>query len=490
MAQVVTAAAMTAVRVRYAPSPTGYLHLGGVRTALYNWLWARRHGGVFVLRVEDTDAERSTEASVAVILESMRWLGLDWDEGPDANGPRGPHGPYRQTERLALYREFADKLIAAGAAYHCTCSADDLARARAEHKARTGNEHGFRYPGTCRERGHAATPTSVVRLRVPTTGTLAWDDLVKGRLEFACAEMQDAVLLRQNGLPLYNLGAAVDDITMAISLVARGDDHVVNTPQQILIYQALGVPLPTFAHLPMILSPTGEKLSKRHAAVNVLEYRDQGFLPDAMLNYLARLGWSHGDQEIFTREELIRDFDWAHVGQTGAKYDLKKLQHVQAEHLRRRPAAEIAELARPFLATRGVVVEAGDPRLTPAVTLALPRATTLADVAEAADFFFRDPPVMDAAAVNKFLVAERVETLVGLAAVVRDVAPFERAALEARVNAWLAERGLALKDVAQPARVALTGRTASPGLFEVMEVLGRERTLARLATGAERARGT
>jgi glutamyl-tRNA synthetase len=480
---------MTAVRVRYAPSPTGYLHLGGVRTALYNWLWARRHGGVFVLRIEDTDVERSTEESVAVILDSMRWLGLDWDEGPDANGPRGAHGPYRQTERLALYREFADKLVEAGAAYHCLCTADDLARARAEHKARTGNEHGFRYPGTCRERGHAPGAPSVVRQRVPISGTVAWDDLVKGRLEFACAEMQDAVLLRQNGMPLYNLGAAVDDITMGITLVARGDDHVVNTPQQILIYQALGVPLPAFAHLPMILSPNGEKLSKRHAAVNVLEYRDQGYLPDAMLNYLARLGWSHGDQEIFTRAELVRDFDWGHVGRTGAKYDLKKLQSVQAEHLRRRPAGEVAEAARPFLAARGLAVGATDARLGPAVALAMPRATTLGDVADAVDFYFREPPAMDAAAAQKFLTPERADVLDAFAAVVRACAPFDRATLEARVNAWLAERGLALKEVAQPARVALTGRTASPGLYEVMEVLGKDRTLARLAAGVTRARG-
>ncbi|MFI5306701.1 MAG: glutamate--tRNA ligase, partial [Polyangiales bacterium] len=284
------------VRVRFAPSPTGMLHLGSARTALYNWLWARQRGGSFVLRIEDTDQERSTESAVQVIFDSMRWLGLDWDEGPLVGGP---HAPYFQMQRLPVYREFAEKLIAKGAAYRCYCTAEDLKRAREAHKAKTGSEHGFRYPGTCRDRTDEPDLPYVVRIKMPAQGTIGWDDLIKGRLEFPCESQQDAVLVRNNGVPLYNLGVAVDDITMGITLVARGDDHVVNTPQQILIYQALGEPLPQLAHMPMILGKGGEKLSKRDAAVAVLDYRDQGYLPDALINYLARLGWSHGDQEIF-----------------------------------------------------------------------------------------------------------------------------------------------------------------------------------------------
>jgi glutamyl-tRNA synthetase len=476
---------MSDVRVRFAPSPTGFLHLGGARTAFYNWLWARKTGGKFILRVEDTDRERSTEAAVAAIFDSMRWLGLDWDEGPEVGGP---HGPYFQMERLALYKEFADKLIAKGAAYRCYCTAEDLARARAEHKARTGNEQGFRYPGTCRERTDQPDKPFVVRLRAPASGSVGWDDLIKGRLEFPSDSQQDAVLMRNNGVPLYNLGAVVDDITMGITLVARADDHVVNTPQQILMYEALGEPLPRFAHMPLILGKGGEKLSKRDAAVAVLDWRDAGYLPDGLLNYLVRLGWSHGDQEIFARQELIEKFDWEHVGRTGAKWDQKKLESVQAAHLRMLAPERAAELAAPFVRARGLAVADGDGRLAAAVALVLPRSTTLAQVAEAVDYFYRDVPEMDAAAAAKFLTAASAPVLEGLRAQVEPVQPFERSALEARVKAWTEAQSLPLQDVAQPARVALTGRKASPGLFEVMEVLGRERTLQRLAAGAERGR--
>ena len=468
---------MTEVRVRFAPSPTGYLHIGGARTALYNWLWARQQGGKFILRIEDTDRERSTEESVRAIFDSMRWLGLDWDEGPDAGGK---NGPYFQTQRLAIYQSYVQRLIAARAAYRCYCTKADLDKARAEHKARTGAEQGFRYPGTCRDRTDTPDLPFVIRFRAPETGATAWDDLIKGRIEIQHATLQDSVLMRSDGIPLYNLGAAVDDISMGITLVARGDDHVINTPQQILLYAALGETAPRFAHLPMILAPSGEKLSKRHAAVSVMDYHAHGYLPDGVLNYLARLGWSHGDQEIFSRQELIEKFDWEHVGETGARFDIKKFQYVQANQLRRLSAATLAALVAPFLAKRGLTVSATDPQLLAAAPLIAPRATLLADAAEALEYFFREPPEFDPKAKAKFLTADKLPLVAKLAELASATEPFAAAPLEAAVKAWCEQAGVELKDLAQPARVALTGRSASPGLFEVMEVLGRERCLARL----------
>jgi glutamyl-tRNA synthetase len=477
--------AASKVRVRFAPSPTGYLHIGGVRTALYNWLWARQNNGAFILRIEDTDRERSTEAAVEAIFESMRWLGLDWDEGPQA---KEPHGPYFQTQRLAIYQEQVAKLISSGHAYRCYCTAEDLQKARAEHKARTGAEHGFRYPGTCRKRTDQPDQPFVVRFKAPETGVIGWDDLIKGRIEVAAETQQDAVLIRGNGIPLYNLGAVVDDITMDITLVARADDHVVNTPIQILLYQALGASVPQLAHMPLILAPTGEKLSKRHASVAAIDYRELGYLPDGLLNYLVRLGWSHGDQEIFKRSELIEKFNWEHVGKTGAKWDQKKLSSVQSEHLRAHEPSEIAKLALRFVQARGLTVD-DEARLTAACALVMPRASTLVEVADGVDYFFREQPVMDDKAVAKLLVPAAAPVLDTLVSEIKQAHAFDRHALEARVKAWSEQSGIALKDIAQPARVALTGRSATPGLFEVMEVLGKERTLARLEQGATRARG-
>ncbi|MCC7538128.1 MAG: glutamate--tRNA ligase, partial [Deltaproteobacteria bacterium] len=294
-------------RVRFAPSPTGFLHIGGARTALYNWLWARHTGGAFVLRIEDTDRERSTVESVQVILDSMRWLGLDWDEGPrsgdDVGG--GPHAPYFQTARLARYQAVADDLISRGAAYRCFCTREELDAQRQQVEKAGGK---FVYPRTCRRRASEPDRPYVVRLAAPDTGATGWDDLVKGPIEVPNDAQQDVVLLRSDGVPLYNFGAVADDIAMGITLVARGDDHVVNTPVQILMFRALDADVPKFAHLPMIHGQDGKKLSKRHAAVSVLEYRDAGFLPIGLANYLVRLGWSHGDDEIFTLDEMVAKF--------------------------------------------------------------------------------------------------------------------------------------------------------------------------------------
>lgn len=477
---------MSDVRVRFAPSPTGYLHIGGARTALFNWLWARQHGGKFILRIEDTDRERSTQESVQAIFDSMNWLGLDWDEGP---GKEGPNGPYFQTQRLDLYKEHAEKLIRTGHAYRCYCTKEILAKAREDHAA-TGSRQAFRYPGTCRARTDQPDQPYVVRFRAPTTGSTGWVDLVKERIDVPNDAQQDFVIMRTDGVPLYNFGAVVDDITMGINLIARGDDHVVNTPPQILLYNALGAPLPKFAHLTMILAPNGEKLSKRHAAVSALDYRDQGYLPDGVLNYLARLGWSHGDQEIFTRQELIEKFNWEHCGKTAGKYDAKKFMYVQASHLRMLDDVTLGAGTVPFLAKRGVTVDAKDPRLAAAVQTAKSRAQTFVEMAEMIDFYFMDELAIDPKAKEKFLTPDHAPKLAALREKVAAVEPFTREALEAAVTTWLTEAGLQMKDVAQPARVALTGRTQSPGLFEVLEVLGKQTSLARLthahslATGA------
>lgn len=477
------APSMTAERVRFAPSPTGYLHIGGVRTALYNWLWAKKTGGQFILRIEDTDQERSTEESVQVIFDAMKWLELDWDEGP---GVGGPNGPYFQTQRLDIYREHADRMIERGTAYRCYATKEELDAER-ERQAKGGNPY-FKYPGWWRDKGPKdwlADKPYVVRLKAPRSGSTGWVDLVKGRIDVPNEQQQDVVLMRANGIPLYNFGAAVDDITMGITLVARGDDHVVNTPIQLLVYEALGMQAPKLAHLPMINGPDGKKLSKRNAAVSAAEYREMGYLPDSVLNYLARLGWSHGDQEIFSRSELIEKFDWAHCGRTPAQYDLKKFQFVQSSHLRALSDERLAELARPFFA-KDVTIPS-DARLAAAVGTVKTRATTLVEVGQMVDFYYRDALEFDAKAVAKFLVPDAAPRLADFRALLAKQDAFDRASLETQTNAWLLERGLQIKDVAQAARVSLTGKSQSPGLFEVLEVLGKERVLSRLEHGAETA---
>ena len=473
---------MSEVRVRFAPSPTGYLHIGGVRTALYSWLWARQHGGKFILRIEDTDRERSTDESIQIVFESMRWLGLDWDEGPEVGGP---HGPYVQSERLDIYASFAEKLIETGHAYRCYATKEEIAAAREAHQ-RTGTKEGFRFESPWRDRTDPPQDPQaryVIRFRAPHIGSTRWKDAVKGEIEIQHSTLQDFILLRPDGMPLYNFGCVIDDLTMGVTLVARGDDHVINTAPQILLYQALAAPVPEFAHMPMVLAPNGEKLSKRHAAVGVLEYRDMGYLPDGVINYLARLGWSHGDQEIFTRAELVEKFSWDRVGSTAGRYDAKKFLHVQEEHLRMLPDAELARKSVPFLERIGIEVEADDPTLLRAIPFVKPRASTLIDVAEAVDYFLRDI-VFEEKGRQKFLVPDNADNLLRLADVVERVDPFDTRTLEETVKSWMEENELPMKSVAQPARVAMTGRTRSPGLFEVMQVLGKQKTVQRLREGA------
>ena len=466
-------------RVRFAPSPTGYLHIGGVRTALFNWLWARKTGGAFVLRIEDTDQERSTEDSVRVILDSLSWLGLGWDEGP---GKGGPHGPYTQMERLAIYKEWSERLIAQSKAYRCYCTREELDAQRTALKARDPKAT-FRYPGTCRKRTDAPDLPFVVRFKSLEAGSITYHDKVFGVVTTPNAAQQDFVLLRSDGVPLYNFGAVVDDIQMGITLVARGRDHMVNTPPQIMLYEAFDAKVPEFAHLPMMLAPNGEKLSKRHGAVSVGEYRAQGYSPHALLNYLARFGWSHGDQEIFSLRELVEAFDWEHCNKSDGKFDAKKLLAINHEHLktpRLTGTEEYITQLELILADRKVPVDRE--RLRMLVPMTLERATTFVDAAVRLDFVLRDPPVMDPAAVAKFLGPQAAPLLSDFADLISTIEPFTKVAIEARVHAWLEERKLQIKDVAQPARVALTGSTASPGLYEVIEALGRDVAVRRLRT--------
>jgi len=473
-------------RLRFAPSPSGYLHIGGARTALFNWLWAKSQGGVFVIRVEDTDQDRSSIESVRAILDAFRWLEMDWDEGPEVGGP---YGPYFQSERKAIYREHVERLIREGKAYRCYCTKEILDKAREELKARDPKAQ-FVYPGTCRNRTDEPDLPHVVRFKTPREGSTDFVDRVFGAISTPNASQQDFVLVRTDGYPLYNLAATIDDHLMDITLVARARDHIGNTPQQVLLYRALGWEAPEFAHLPMMLSPKGEKLSKRHTAVSVQDYRDRGYPPAAVLNYIVRFGWSYGDQEIFSREELVKAFDWERVNRGDGKFDEKKFADTAFEHLKREeltPLAEYAHSVRPFLAERGLP-EPADETLLRAIPTIRERARTLKEAATALDFYFRDPPELDEKARDKLLGPDEAARLAELATVLGAESDWRAEPLETAARNFCETRGIAMKDIAQAARVAVTGRSASPPLFEVMAVLGKERSLARLARAPELAR--
>ncbi len=460
------------VRTRFAPSPTGTLHVGGARTALFSWAYARRHRGKFVLRIEDTDLERSTRESEAAILESLRWLGLDWDEGP-----------FFQMQRLARYKEAAERLIAAGHAYYCYASKEELDAMREAQRARGEKP---RYDGRWRpERAKAAglaAPADrapVVRFRTPEEGEVGWDDLVKGPIVFPNAELDDLVILRADGVPTYNFGVVVDDLDMAITHVIRGDDHVNNTPRQIHIFRALGAPLPRFGHVPMILGADGERLSKRHGAVSVTQYRDDGFLPEALVNYLARLGWAHGDDEVFSIEQFVGWFDLAHVSRSPAQFNPEKLAWLNQQYLKRAPDARLAKLVEPALRALGAPLERG-PALEPVVALLKDRATTLNHLAESATLFYGEHQA--SAALVEEHVSEAVRpALRMLEARLTETPRWDKASIGAAVKATLAASGLKMPQIAMPLRVLVTGRTQTPSIDAVLELLGRETVLARLA---------
>ncbi|ABS25472.1 glutamate--tRNA ligase [Anaeromyxobacter sp. Fw109-5] len=459
-------------RVRFAPSPTGYLHIGGARTALFNWLWARRNGGTFVLRIEDTDRERSTQAAVDAIFDGLRWLGLDWDEGPDVGGP---HGPYFQTQRLEIYKTHAEKLIREGKAYACYCTKDVL---DAQRKQAEAEKRQFRYPGTCRELPYDPSRPHVIRFRVPQTGSKTFVDLVKGPIETPYEVLQDEVILRGDGVPLYNFGAVVDDVTMAINLVARGDDHVNNTARQILMYEALGYPAPRFAHLPMILGADKTRLSKRHGATSVTAYRDMGYLPEAVVNYLVRLGWSHGDQELFTRDELVRFFDFKDVGATAGVFNQDKMAWVNHEWLKKLSDEELARRALPYFQAAGLPA-ADDAKLRHVCAVARERARTFGEYVQQFRYFYA-PVQLDPKAKDKFLTQDTRPILEAIRAGIAALEALETAALEKLFHDEAAKRGLGLGKVAQPVRVALTGGTASPGMYDVLQILGKDEALRRL----------
>jgi glutamyl-tRNA synthetase len=452
---------------RFAPSPTGMLHIGGVRTALFSWLYARRHGGKFILRVEDTDRERSTDEAVRVILEGMRWLGLSEDEGP-----------FYQTQRYDRYRAVIAQMLEQGLAYRCYCSKEELDAMREVQLARKEKP---RYDG--RWRDSTATPpagvTPVIRFRNPTAGEVVVDDLVHGRTVFQNIELDDLIIQRSDGNPTYNFCVVVDDWDMGVTHVIRGDDHLNNTPRQINMLKALGATPPAYAHVPMILGADGAKLSKRHGAVSVLEYQKEGYLPDALLNYLVRLGWSHGDQEVFTREEMIAAFDIAHVGKAASAFNPEKLMWLNQQHIMKAPRATLVAALREQLAMLGVT--AADDALCGGVVEALrERAKTMKEMASASLFFFRDP-VMDEKAVAKHLTPEAKAVLGELRDAFAGAGEWSAAALHGLLQSFAEARGLGLGKVAQPLRVALTGGTVSPPIDGTLAVLGREKVLARIA---------
>jgi len=453
------------VVTRFPPSPTGYLHIGGARTALFNWLFARRRGGVFILRIEDTDRERSSNEATEAIIESMKWLGLDWDQGP-----------FFQSRRYPLYNEMIERLIVSGRAYYCDCSPEDLERRRKEAMARGLKP---KYDGRCRERGLGPGPGTVVRLKSPLSGVTHFEDLIKGPIRVSNDELDDLVLRRSDGSPTYHMAVVADDVSLGITHVIRGDDHVNNTPRQIQIYEALGEKIPHYGHVPMILGPDKTRLSKRHGAMSVLAYRDMGYLPDALINALARLGWSYGDQEKFSREEMVEKFSLESVGRSAGVFNFEKLLDLNAWYMRESDVEALSEAVIPFLEKLGV--ERPDKSfLVKAVGTLKMRSKTLVDLAKDALFYFQDEISYESSARDKFLVSQVAVPMRELQKALSRIEGFDQLALEKAFEGFLAASGLTLKAIAQPLRVSLTGRTASPGLFEVMEVLGKERVLKRI----------
>ena len=467
---------MTDVRVRFAPSPTGYLHIGGVRTALFNWLFARHHGGKFILRIEDTDRDRSTDEAIEAILEGMQWVGLDWDEGP-----------FRQTDRLDLYREKAKELFDQGKAYWCVCTPEELETRRKEAQAKGES---IQYDGRCREKGISSpTQSAALRFKSPQEGQTVVDDLIKGKIVFDNSVLDDLIILRSNNYPTYNFSVVIDDALMGITHVIRGDDHVNNTPRQVPMFEALGYQVPQFAHLPMILGADKARLSKRHGATSVLAYQEMGYLPEALVNYLVRLGWSHGNQEIFTIQELIEKFSLKNVQASAAVFNPEKLQWVNAEYIKQADPQYLATLLVPFLEKRGydpagpVQPQGGLEAVVPHVR---ERAKTLVEMADWVLPFVLEPITMDEEAAAKFLTPAIAPTLQKFADGLSALAGLSKDEVDPLIKAVLEEDGLKMGKFAQPLRVALTGRTFSPGIHEVMQLLGKERVLQRIAQALSR----
>lgn len=460
------------IRTRFAPSPTGYLHIGGARTALFSWAFARHHGGQFILRIEDTDVARSTPEAVQAILDGMAWLGLTQDEGP-----------YYQMQHMPRYKAVIQQMLASGHAYRCYCSNEELEAMREAQRARGDKP---RYDGRWRpEPGKVLPPPpagaeAVIRFRNPLEGSVSWDDLVKGTITVANAELDDLIIARADGTPTYNFCVVVDDWDMRITHVIRGDDHVNNTPRQINILKALGATLPQYAHLSMILGDDGTKLSKRHGAVSVMQYRDEGYLPEAIINYLARLGWSHGDAEIFTREQFVGWFDLNHITPSAAQFNTEKLRWLNQHYIKATDDARLAELAREFLEQDTCQVNDG-PELAAVCALVKERASTIKELADAARLFYRTP-APSAELVAQHVTPDALPALRDLCTALAHI-PWEKAAISTALKETLARHGLKMPKLAMPVRILVTGEAQTPAIDATLELLGQTRVLSRLQAG-------
>ena len=470
---------MAQVRTRFAPSPSGYLHIGGARTAFFNFLFARHHGGKFILRIEDTDRERSTPEAINAILDAMNWLGLDWDEGP-----------FYQTKRYPLYEEKVQKLLSEGKAYPCVCTPEKL---EAKRQLAQKEKRKSMYDGTCRPPEGVIPPLPqdkpyTIRFRSPRDGSTIVNDAVKGDVVFDNRELDDLIIARSDGTPTYNFCVVVDDIDMGITHIIRGDDHLANTPRQILLYQALGDTPPQFAHVPLILGLDKARLSKRHGATSVTVYRDMGYLPEAILNYLVRLGWSHGDQELFSREELIEKFSLESVGKSAGVFNPEKFLWVNFHYLKTRPLSQLAEEIVPYIVAKGYPVPQDKSWLERMIKTLQERSRTLVELVDSAHFYLTDDIAIDEKAAKKFLTPEVSQPLSKLIERLSALDEFSEANIESAFSGVLEEFGLSMGKLAQPVRVALTGSTVSPGIHEVIAVLGKERTIRRLQSALERLR--
>lgn len=458
------------IRVRFAPSPTGFLHIGGARTALFNWLYARSNNGKFILRIEDTDRERSTDEYVDAIIEGMKWLGLDADEGP-----------FRQTDRFDIYKGYLDKLIEEGKAYYCYCSPDEL---EAKRKEAMKQGRALKYDGKCRNLNEPVEGVKpVIRFRMPQEGQTTVEDLIKGYVTFENKQLDDLIIARSDGTPTYNLTVVVDDVDMRITHVVRGDDHLNNTPRQAQIYKALGYEVPKFAHLPMILGADKARLSKRHGATSVTAYYEMGYLPDALVNYLVRLGWSYGDQEIFTREELVEYFSFENVGKAAAVFNPEKLLWLNSQYIINSTSERLGELVMPFLVNDGTIKEGQEldiAWLAKAIDTLKERSKTLLELAASLRYYIAEDVEYDEKAQAKFLKEESRDMLVEVKEGLGALTDFTEETIKKLFKDIVEKHEVKLGKLAQPVRVALTGTKQSPGIYDVIGVLGKEKTLKRL----------
>lgn len=470
---------MSQIRTRFAPSPTGYLHIGGARTALFNYLFARHHGGKFILRIEDTDRERSTPEAIHAILDAMKWLELDYDEGP-----------FYQTKRYPIYKDKIKELLASGKAYPCVCAPAEL---DAKRQLAMKEKRKPMYDGTCRPPDGTipslpADKPYTVRFRSPGEGSTVVNDLIKGDVIFDNRELDDLIIARSDGTPTYNFCVVIDDVEMAITHIIRGDDHLSNTPRQIQLYEALGQDLPQFAHLPLILGTDKARLSKRHGATSVMAYRDMGYFPEAVVNYLVRLAWSHGDQEIFSRQELIEKFTLDNVGKSAGVFNPEKFLWVNFHYLKSRPLGQLADELVPYIEAKGYSVPRDKKWLKKMIATLQERAKTLTELVDAAHYYLSDEISLDDKASKKFLTKDASAPMQSLIQKLSELSDYSETAIERAFTDTLNEHGLQMGKLAQPVRVALTGGVVSPGIHEVIAVLGKERTIRRLEKALEHIR--